>query len=171
MAYLTNKYLANIKKWNINLSKYKDGVYEGYLQAPNDIKEFRGFEELFGFEIKELKGSLSFWNCTSLTSVSNLPRKIDDWLSFYYCISLTSVSNLPDCVGYNLSFENCKSLKSLPNLPQKIEGCLDFESCTSLTSIGKMPSVVKDYIYTYVCPFFENLTEAQIRKKYGIRKE
>ncbi len=69
MAYEKNKHLANIKKWNLDLSKYKDGVYEGYIEAPKDLEEFNGFEELFGFEIKEAKRSLSFFDCTSLTSI------------------------------------------------------------------------------------------------------
>ncbi len=127
MAYLKNKHLANIKKWEIDLSEYKDGVYDTYIEAPEDINEFRGFKETFGFEIKEGKGHLSFYNCKSLTSVSNLPEKIEGWLSF--------------------------------------------DVCTSLTSISKMPSVVKGHIYTTKCPFFENLTELQIREKYGILKE
>ncbi len=56
MAYLKNKHLANIKKWNLDLSKYKDGVYHFDINAPKDLKEFKGFEELFGFEIKEVIG-------------------------------------------------------------------------------------------------------------------
>ncbi len=145
MAYLKNKHLANIKKWNLDLSKLKDEVYKGYIVAPKDIKEFKGFEELFGFEIKEITGYLSFWNCTSLTSVSNLP----------------------DCVGYNLSFHECTSLTSVSNLPDCVGGYLNFYKCTSLTSIGKMPSVVKGGIYTGNCPFFEGMTEQQIREKYN----
>ncbi len=127
MAYLKNKHLANIKKWKLDLSKLKGGVYYGDIEAPEDIKEFRGFKETFGFEIKEVRRGLHFDECTSLTSVSNLP----EWVS----------------------------------------GILSFYGCTSLTSILKMPSVVKDNIFKKGCPFFENLTEYQIRKKYGILKE
>ncbi len=127
MAYEKNKYLANLKKWNLDLSKYKDGFYYGYLQAPKDIKEFKGFKKLFGFEINLIEGSLDFGVCTSLTSLSNLPEYIGE--------------------------------------------SLDFWKCTSLISISKIPSVVKNSIYTKDCPFFEGMTEKQIRKKYGILKE
>ncbi len=149
MAYLKNKHLANIKKWNLDLSKYKDGVYDYYIEAPKDIKEFNGFGELFGFEIKEIT-----WG-----------------LDFDYCTSLTTVSKLPDFIGDDLDFKNCISLKSLPNLPEIIEGFLNFMSCTSLTSIGKMPSVVEGGIYNDKCPFFKGMDEEQIREKYGILKK
>ncbi len=171
MAYEKNKHLANIKKWKLDLSEYNDGVYEGDIYVPLDIKEFKGFKELFGFEIKEVKGNLNFNLCESLTSVSNLPEYVEGFLSFDYCKSLTSISNLPETIGRSLSFENCKSLTSIPNLPKTIGRDLSFADCTSLTSIGKMPSVVKDNIFKRGCPFFENLTEYQIRKKYGILKE
>ncbi len=149
MAYLKNKHLANIKKWNIDLSKYNDGVYDGGIYVPEHLKEFNGFGELFGFEIKEVKGFLSFYGCYSLTAVSNLPDYVGGWLSFIRCYSLTSVSNLPKTIGRDLSFADC----------------------TSLTSIGKMPSVIKGNIYTHECSFFEGMDEEQIREKYGIRKE
>ncbi len=138
--------LTVLEKWKIDLSKLKDGVYDGDIEAPEDIKEFRGFKELFGFDIKEVQG----------------------YLSFYGCISLTSVSNLPEKIGGSLSFRNCTILTSLPDLPEYVGDYLDFEECTSLTSISKMPSFVGNTIYTYKCPFFENLTEEQIREKYNI---
>ncbi len=107
MAYEKNKHLANIKKWNINLSKYKDGVYDGSISVPNDINEFKGFKELFGFEIKEVRGFLSFYDCTSLTCVSNLPKKVNGYLSFYGCTSLNSISNLPEEVSESIFYEKC----------------------------------------------------------------
>ncbi len=149
MAYLKNKHLANIKKWNLDLSKYKDGVYDGTIYVPYDIKEFSGFKETFGFEIKEVRWGLYFDECIYLTSVSNLPEKIGWFLYLENCTSLTSISNLPEYVGSDLYFYYCDSL----------------------TFIEKMPSVVKDKIYTSRCPFFENLTEEEIREKYGILKE
>ncbi len=171
MAYLKNKYLANVKKWNIDLSKMKDGVYDGSISVPNDIKEFKGFKELIGFEIKEIKGSLSFYGCGYLTSVSNLPETIGMVLNFEDCISLTSVSNLPGKIGDWLSFYRCISLTSVSNLLEWVGGFLSFHECTSLTSISNLPSVVKYDIYTDGCPFFEGMDEAQIREKYGILKE
>ncbi len=149
MAYEKNKHLANIKKWKLDLSLLYESIYYGDINAPIDIKEFKGFKELCGFEIKEVKGSLNFRNCTSLTSVSNFP----------------------ECIGGSLNFRNCTSLLLVSNLPECIGGYLSFFECTSLTSILKMPSVVKDNIFTRGCPFFENLAEDQIREKYGIRKE
>ncbi len=127
MAYLKNKHLANIKKWNLDLSKYKDGVYYRDIYVLKNIQEFRGFKETFGFEIKEITGHLSFFDCKSLTSVSNLPEKIG--------------------------------------------GSLNLDYCTSLTFIEKMPSVVKGSIYNYNCPFFEGMSELQIREKHGILKK
>ncbi len=171
MAYLKNKHLANIKKWNLDLSKYNGGVYNDVLRVPHDLEEFRGFKELFGFEIKEVKGSLFFWNCTSLTSISNLPEIVGGHLTFAECNSLTSIPDLPEYVEGNLDFEVCTSLTSVSNFPDYVGGYLNFYKCTSLTSIGKMPSVVKGGIYTGKCPFFEGMNEAQIREKYGIRKK
>ncbi len=171
MAYEKNKHLANIKKFKLDLSKLKDGVYHDHIYVLYGIKEFRGFKETFGFEIKELKGGLSFFECTSLTSVSNLPKKIGSSLRFYECTSLTSVSNLPEKIGRSLSFDYCTSLTSLSNLPEHVGGYLNFNGCNSLTYIEKMPKYVEEYIYVEDCPFFENLTEAQIREKYGILKE
>ncbi len=127
MAYLKNKHLAYIKKFKLDLSKYKDGVYHDDIFVPYGIKEFKGFEELFGFEIKEVRWGLYFYKCTSLTSISNLPEKI----------------------GWDLSFN----------------------FSTSLISISKMPSVVNGNIWVADCPFFEGMTEKQIRKKYNILKK
>ncbi len=173
MAYEKNKHLANIKKWKLDLSEYKDGVYDGDIEAPTDIKEFNGFEELFGFKIKEVNGYLTFYECKSLTSVSNLPDYVGGHLSFSGCTSLTSVSNLPEYVGGSLSFFLCKSLNSISNLPERVGGYLSFLYCISLTSVSKIPSVVKENIYTNTreCPFFEGMDEEQIREKYGILKE
>ncbi len=97
----------NIKKWNINLSKYKDGVYDGSISVPNDINEFKGFKELFGFEIKEVNGYLSFYGCYSLTSVSNLPEYIGGHLSFRGCTSLTSIGKMPSVVKMGIITEDC----------------------------------------------------------------
>ncbi len=182
----------NIRKWKIDFDILSDGVYEGNIYIPKDITEFRGFKEPLGIEIKEIRRDLSFHRCTSLTSISNLPDFIGRSLDFDKCTSLTSISNLPKLLGGSLYFNECESLTSVSNLPEKIGRCLSFYKCTSLaslpilpenikglsfgyctslTSISKMPSVVKGFIYTGGCPFFENLTEDQIRKKYGIRKE
>ncbi len=168
MAYLKNKHLANIKKWNIDLSKMKDGVYDDSIEVPKDIKEFKGFDELFGFEIKEVKGSLNFSRCTSLTSVSNLPSHINISLFLNHCKSLTSVSNLPKKIGWSFVFSHCTSLTSISNLPDYVGGYFSFYGCISLTSISKMPSVVQANIYTEDCPFFEGMNENQIRKKYNM---
>ncbi len=113
-----------LKKWDIDMSKLKEGVYEGTIIAPRDIKEFKGFEELLGTEIKEIKGDLYFGGCESLTSIANLPERIE----------------------YNLDFDYCKSL----------------------TTISKFPSFVGNTIFTYKCPFFEEMYERQIREKYNI---
>ncbi len=156
--------------WNVDLSKYKDGVYEGSLYAPYGIKEFRGFKEELGFEIKEIKGYLSFFISTSLTSISNLPEKIGDYLSFEGCDNLVSVSNLPEYVGGILNFEDCTSLTSVSNLPRYVGWDLSFRNCTSLNSLPNIPSVVKHWIYTRDCPFFEGMNEKQIRQKYNISK-
>ncbi len=162
-----------LEKWNINLSKLKDGVYDNNyinIEIPKDIKEFRGFKEELGHDIKEIKGSLFFWYLNNLTLVSNLPEKITGMLSFNQSNSLTSVSNLPEYVGETLSFYGCKSLKAVSNLPKIIGGSLSFRNCKSLTSIEKMPSVVVGSIYTAECPFFEGMTEEQIREKYNITR-
>ncbi len=162
------KEIPPLEKWGIDLSKYKDGVYDGRIIVPKDVKEFKGFEELFGFEIKEVRGFLSFYDCTSLTSVSNLPEYIGGHLSFEDCTSLSSVSNLPKTIHDGLSFDGCTALTSFPDLPEYVGGHLSFWGCFSLTSVSKMPSVVKGIIYTEECPFFEEMNEKQIRQKYNI---
>ncbi len=206
--------LSNFENWSINISRLKNGTYYGNLvEAPKDIKEFRGFKELFGFEIERIgDGTLDFNGCTSLTSVSNLPEWIEYDLSFEGCTSLSVISNFPKYVGHDLdftgctslkslpnipeniggnlyftkctslksigritmvgwtlSFENCKSLKSVSNLPEYIRGNLSFNGCTSLKRIGNMPRVVKGRISTEDCPFFEGMSEKQIRQVYNIR--
>ncbi len=180
-----------LEEWDIDISLLEDGVYDGGIDVPTDLKEFRGLKEIFGFEIKEVTGYLSFVGCKSLTSVSNLPE-IRGGIYFSRCTSLTSISNLPERIGGSLSFEGCISLKSLPNLPKTIGWFLDFESCTSLTSlpnlpeyvggdlffkwctsltsIPNIPSVVKGNILTYQTPFFEGMNEEQIREKYNISR-
>ncbi len=160
--------LTLLEKWKINLSKFKDGIYEGDVYVPKDIKEFRGFKEELGLDIKEVRGYLDFRDCTSLTSISNLPERIGGFLNFGGCISLTSISNLPETVGGSLNFRNCTSLTSFPDLPEYVGLSLSFEYCTSLNFISKMPSVVKENIYIDSCPFFEGMFTDQIRQKYGI---
>ncbi len=154
MAYLKNKYLANIKKWNIDLSKYKDVVYYGYIYAPKDLKEFTGFKELFGFEIKEVRGDLTFDSCTSLTWVSNLPEYVGHNLSFYNCYSLTSVSNLPEYVGGELAFFKCLNLKNISNFPKIFTKSIILSHCESLVSIPDMPESLK----VFRCNFLPKLT-------------
>ncbi len=206
----TSEYLLHY--WKIDLSKIEDGVYNGDIYVPEDLKEFRGFKEELGLDIKEIGGylsfngctsltsvsnlpeyvgrDLSFKNCKSLTSVSNLPEKINMCLDFRYCTSLSSVSNLPKTIHGDLSFDHCTSLTSVSNLPEIVGGFLSFNGCTSLTSVSNLPekigwslsfrncislmslpntpSEVKGDIYTHECPFFEGMTEEDIRKKYKI---
>ncbi len=137
-----------ISLWGIDVSKLKDGVYDGEIIAPKGIKEFKGFEEELGLDIKEIKGNLYFIECESLTSVSNLPDYVGGSLDFSYCGSLTSISNLPEKIGSELFLY----------------------ACVSLTSISKMPSVVNGDIYAGRCPFFGEMNEKQIRHKYNISK-
>ncbi len=113
MAYEKNKHLANIKKWKLDLSLLYESIYYGDINAPIDIKEFKGFKELCGFEISKLEGSLYFNEAKQLTSVSNLPSYIKISLSFTGCESLNIVFDLPEHIGEHLSFWNCKSLKTL----------------------------------------------------------
>ncbi len=155
-------------KWGMYIHRLKDDVYNGDIFAPKDIKEFKGFKEELGLDIKEVNGSLSFYECTSLTSISDFPKTIGRYLTFYGCTSLTSISDFPKTIGRDLSFEGCDNLVSVSNLPEKIGGTLNFGECTSLISIPKMPSVVRGTIYTDYCPFFEGMTGDQTRLKYNI---
>ncbi len=170
MERLKNIHSTNIKNWGIDLSKLKDGVYEGDIYIPKYLRRFRGFEEELGLEINKIKGDLSFGGCKFLTSVSNLPERISMSLDFEGCVSLTSVSNLPRIIGGSLSFDYCISLKRLPKLPEYV-GDLSFWNCNSLNFISKMPSVVKGDIYNYDCPILEYMDQDQIRDMYGIRKK
>ncbi len=186
------KELTVLEIWKIDLSKLKDGVYDGYIEVPQEITKFNGFEEELGLDIKEMNGGLYFINCEKLTSISNLPEKINWVLSFKNCTSLTSLPNLPETIGGDLNlqgctsltsisnfpeiigdcliFDGCTSLTCLPNLPEKVGGFLSFEGCTSLTSISKMPSVVNGDIFSEDCPFFEDMKDEEIREKYNISK-
>ncbi len=236
-----------IFKWGLLIEKkYKKGVYNGYLKAPKDIKEFNGFEKELGLDIKEVKGDLNFRECESLTSISNLPEIIEGDLSFSWCTSLTSISKLPSIVdGYistthcpffkgmdeeqirekygiktkfddvrkrygvdiknltvdhyegtivipydlkkftnfkdelnmdintikgNLSFFRCEELTSISKIPYYINGDLIIYKCHNLKKIESLPNVVTGNIYVADTPFFKTELEAQIRKKYKIKK-
>ncbi len=137
-----------LEKWDIDLSKLKDGVYNDRIYAPYDIKEFKGFKEELGIDINVIKGDLDF----------------------NFSLWLTSISNLPETINGSLRFYECKKLKSMSNMPKYIGGYLNFYKCNSLTSIEKMPSVVNGDIYIYQCPFFEGMYEEQIREKYNISR-
>ncbi len=127
-----------IYKFNIKLELLNDGVYRGNIIAPKDLKEFRGFKEELGLDIKEVQGNLEFFRCKDLTSVSNLPKKIGWSLYFSECRNLTSVSNLPEKIGSNLCFDNCDKLKSILDM--------------SVTHIGKL-------LHFYRCPSLESLPD------------
>ncbi len=98
----------NLFEWNIDMDRFgENGEYTLNIDSPLNIKEFKGFEELFGFEIKEIKGGLYFDRRHSLTSVSNLPERIGGSLDFEYCTSLTSISDFPKLLEGVLYTEGC----------------------------------------------------------------
>ncbi len=184
----------NVIEWGIDIQSYLSGTYYKNLSIPDHITEFKGFEEHLDLPINYLEYSLSFYGCKELTAVSNLPTKIGSYLSFQGCEKLVSVKDIPDkllgslnfmgcenleyieklpnlSLSGNLNFTDCKKIKRLPKLPELVDGNIVFSSCENLEHIEKMPSVVKGSIYTKNCPFFENLTELQIREKYNISSE
>ncbi len=148
----------DMRKFSININDLKDGVYNGDIKvSDHEITEFRGFKEELGLDIKEVNGSISFEACKSLTSISNLPKKIGENLYIRRCKSLTSVSNLPEYVGETLSFYECTSLTSLSNFPEDIGWNLDFNGCTSLTSVSNLPENVGCFLSFSGCTSLKSL--------------
>ena len=84
----------------------------------------------------------SFYDCTSLTDVSNIPSSVTNmYRAFYYCGELVNVSDFPDGVtNVNYTFYYCESLVTAPKLG-KTTKVLDytFYSCENLTSIPEFP--------------------------------
>ena len=107
----------------------------------NDVgnNAFQGYYfKTLPFDIRQISGSNTFYQCTSLQSV-NLPSltTISGGNDFYGCTSLQSV-DLPSLttISGDSAFLGCTSLQSvdLPSLTT-ISGSYAFQNCTSLQSI------------------------------------
>ena len=86
--------------------------------------------------------SYSFYNCTALTDIINIPSSVTNmYRAFYYCGKLVNVSDFPDGVkNVNYTFYYCESLVTSPKLGKTTKE-LDytFYSCENLTSIPEFP--------------------------------
>ena len=99
-------------------------------------------------------GQSAFYGCSSLTSVTipNSVTSIGGW-AFYECSSLTSVTipNSVTSIG-DYAFSDCSSLTSvtIPNSVTSIRGRA-FWNCSSLTSvtIGESVTSIGDYAFYY----------------------
>ncbi len=83
----------------------------------------------------------AFQNCTSLTSVGDLPACTSiGYQAFYGCTSLTSVGNLSTCTSIgSAAFSDCTNLTSVGDLPACTSISSDtFCYCTSLASVGDL---------------------------------
>ena len=114
--------------------------------------------------------SYSFYQCSSLTDVSNIPSSVTNmYRTFYYCYDLENVSDLPDGVtNVNYTFYRCESLMTAPKLGKSTTvldytfyGCEyletvpefppnitkltgTFSGCSKLTSVPDIPNSVTD---------------------------
>ena len=86
--------------------------------------------------------SYSFYQCSSLTDIINIPSSVTNmYRAFYYCGKLVNVSDFPDGVtNVNYTFYYCESLVTSPKLGKTTKE-LDytFYSCENLTSIPEFP--------------------------------
>ena len=96
--------------------------------------------------------SYSFYNCTALTDISNIPSSVTNmYRTFYYCGALVNVTDLPDGVtNVNYTFYYCDSLVTAPKLG-KTATVLDytFYSCEKLQSIPEFPPSVTKLTGTF----------------------
>ncbi len=142
--------LSPLEKWKMDTYRLENGIFFGCISAPKDLKEFRGFKEELGLDIKEIRGYLQFERCEYLTSVSNLPETITGSLSFSKCNSLTSISNLPQYVG-GFYISDCDNLESIPEMPDFIDGILNISRCGSLKHVSVFPEKITSRISIENC--------------------
>ncbi len=161
---LKNKFLETVNSWiktNMNKGKYglftlSGGIYRN--EAPLDFTLGKSGNEWFIDSYRINSKGLYYGDI-------EVPKEIKNFVSFEEEINLY----IQEIEG-NLSFKGCTLLESIIDLPYKIFGNVSFVDCVSLKSIDIMPSTVSGSIDTKDCPFFEGMTEEQIRKKYNISK-
>lgn len=112
----------------------------------------------------------SFYQCSSLTDIVNIPSGVTNmYRTFYYCSDLENVPDLPDGVtNVNYTFYQCDSLVTAPKLGKSTTvldytfygcDCLEtvpefppnitkltgtFSGCSKLTSVPDIPNSVGD---------------------------
>ncbi|MBQ8192981.1 MAG: leucine-rich repeat protein [Bacilli bacterium] len=88
--------------------------------------------------------SYLFYNCTSLTKVSGIANVTKMESTFYGCSSLVEIDNIPEGVTSLLSaFYNCSEINVIPNIPSSVNNLkYAFRGCAKLTSVPAIPSSV-----------------------------
>lgn len=154
-----------------NVNDVGNNCFQNYYfkTLPFDIKQISGSNTFYDCtslqsvdlpSLTTISGSQVFYRCTSLQSI-NLPSltTISGYGTFMECTSLQSV-NLPSLktISHSSVFNNCTSLQSivLPSLISTI-GNLVFSSCKSLQSID-LPSLttIKGYEF-YNCASLQSI--------------
>ena len=124
-----------------SLSSYSDYVLKcaivgSPLNDPEILKNLHKVEDYYWFvadghfcfidkngnEAKNviIKNNFSCYNCTSLTSLKDAPKKVGGDFVCSYCTSLTSLNGAPKKVGGDFNCSGCTFLTSLEGAPKEV---------------------------------------------------
>lgn len=145
--YMIFEGCTNLKTVKHNLKECSGAKFDGCQKLISiTLPEFRP-------EYSIVEDNISFYNCSSLTSI-NIPEGVISIKAsaFWYCSSLTSII-IPESVtsiGAN-AFYGCSSLTSA-TIPKNVTsiGGSAFNACESLTSLkieSTTPPTLPDYLY------------------------
>lgn len=111
-------------------------------------------EDLTKFNLEEVHGNFSLWNCPKLSSLEGCPKLIKNCFSIYN-LNIESLNGGPQFVlgqgrkkGYQEIFyiEGCQKLNSLEGAPAEINGSIILQNNRNLKSLKYLPKC-----YRVVC--------------------
>ena len=94
----------------------------------------------------------TFFSCSSLTSVSNIPNSVTNMgNTFRNCSKLTEVPNIPNGItNMESTFQGCTALTTAPTIPNSVTTMFGtFYGCISLTTVPTIPDSVTNMETTF----------------------
>lgn len=138
----------------MNISNYSNGVF---VNNPN-ITSIT-FRDNINFINNDM--SYTFYNCSNLKTVSNMPNSVTNMLqTFYECHNLTQVDVIPNNVtNMYRTFYNCYNLVQSPNIPINVTNMsYTFYFCQKITSTPVIPNSVTNLCGSfYYCTGLQNV--------------